>query len=94
MWRRLLDAVVLRSRIPIDVDPLEPLGVWILQVLDDPQPSAIVKLDRHRLPHQRLRRHDADLKSLGDGHPRDRFIGRESLRQRGRCVPDTDERRE
>ena len=67
--RRLGDAVVDGPRVAIDRDPLQPGGVGILQVLDDPEPAPVVELDRHRLADHRLGRDQTDLEAIGDGHP-------------------------
>ena len=57
--RRLGHAIVGRPRVSIDRDPLQPGRVGILQVLDDPEPAPVVKLDGHRLSDQRLARRRA-----------------------------------
>ena len=73
--RRLGDAVVGGPRVAIDRDPLQPGGVGILQILDDPEPAPVVELDRHRLADQRLGRDEADFQAVGDGHPPGRLLG-------------------
>ena len=78
--RRLGDAVVGGPRIAIDRDALQPGGVGVLQVLDDPEPPAVVELDRHRLADHRLGRDEADLQALGDRHPPRRRFRRKPLR--------------
>ena len=63
--RRLGHAVVLGPRVAIHLHPLQPGGIRILQILDDPQPARIVELDGHRLPHQRLGGHELDGQPRG-----------------------------
>ena len=47
--RRIGNAVVDRPRIAIDGNPLQPGGIRILHVLNDPEPAPVVKLDGDRL---------------------------------------------
>ena len=68
VWRRLGNPVVLDSRITVDVDTLQPRGIWILQVLYDPQPTTVVEFDRDWLPDKRFASHQIDCKTVGHGH--------------------------
>ena len=79
--RRLGDAVVDGPRVAIDLDPLQPGRVGILQVLDDPEPAAVVEFDGDRLADHRLGGDEPDLQAVGDGHPPHRLLGGEPLGQ-------------
>jgi len=52
--RRLRNPVVLGAQILIHLHRLEPFGDWELQILQHPEPAAVVEGDAHRLPHHRL----------------------------------------
>jgi hypothetical protein len=79
-WR-LGDPVVLGPREPVDLHPLESLGVGVLQILNDPQTAAIIKLNRDGLTDQRLSCDEADLKTRMRLHLSQRFFRRMPLRQ-------------
>ena len=59
--RRVGHPVVLGAKILVDGDRLQPRRIGILQVLDDPEPAALVEAGRKRLPHHRLGREDLDV---------------------------------
>ena len=80
--RRLGDAVVLRAQELIDLHRLEPGGVRILQILDDPEPAAVVERHANRLANLRLACYQADLETVGHGHAADGVTGGEPARQR------------
>ena len=63
--RRFGHPVVLGAEVLVDRHRLEPGRIGILQVLDDPEPAALVEAGRHRLPHHRLGREDLDVKPVG-----------------------------
>ena len=75
-------AVVFGARPAVDFHALEAGRVRILQVLDRPQPAAVVAFHEDRLPDHRLAGEECCLESLGDGHPLCGFLGRETLRER------------
>ena len=66
--RRLGHAVVDGARVAVDLDPLQAGGVGILQVLDDPEPAAVVELDGDRLADHRLGGDELDREAVGRPH--------------------------
>ena len=72
--RRLGHAVVYGAGITIDLDTLQSRGIRILQVLNNPQPAAIIKFDSHRLADERLRSNQLYLEAVRDLHTPGRFV--------------------
>ena len=72
------DAVILGAQVLIDGYWLEARGVGILQVLDDPEPAAVVKVCGQRLPHHRLGCEDFNVKAGRHDHAPDGLFGREA----------------
>ena len=81
--RRLGDAVVLGPEVLVDRHRLEPGRVGILQVLEDPEPPALVEAGRDRLADHRLGGEDLDVEPLGHDHPPGGLVRRESARRLG-----------
>ena len=61
------------------VDRLQSGWIRILQVLNDPNPPAIVEGHGHRLPHVRLTGDQADVKALGCLEPLESLVRRKGL---------------
>lgn len=72
--RRFGDAIVFGARVPVDLHPFQPSRVGILQVLDDPQSSAVIEFNAYGLADERLRRDDARLEAVCHLHPLDGFL--------------------
>ncbi len=90
--RRFGNPVVHGSRIPVDLHAFEAGGIGILQILHDPQPSAIVEFDANRLAHLRLGGHQVDRETVGSGHLGGRNLGRITLRAAGKGAPQRQKR--
>ena len=77
--RRVGDAVVNRPRVSIHLHAFQTGRVGILQVLNDPQPPAVVELGADRLPNDRLGGDEIDAEAGGDGHVPGGLVGRITL---------------
>ena len=82
--RRLGDAVVDRARIAIDLDSLQTRRVRVLQILHDPEPAAVVEVDRDRLAHCWFTRRNLNSEANRHGHFPGRRVGRIALSSRVR----------
>ena len=60
--------IVFGAGIAIDADSPESCGVWILQILNYPQPTAIIKLDAYRLADQRFAGDQLHFETFSDCH--------------------------
>src|SRR5262249_1695000 len=81
--RRLGDAVVDGARVAVYLDALESCRIWILKVLDNPEPAAVVEVDGHGLPHQRLSSDKADRQPFRNLHAPLGFVWGKAL-----CAPE------
>src|SRR5207245_2668158 len=90
------NAVINCARVAIDFRTLEAGWIGILQILDDPQASAIVELDAHRLTHKRLRSQQLHREAVGRLHAPHRGVRRETLTKQdcAPCADKNDEREE
>ncbi len=60
IWRRFRDMVVDISPIFITADNLETGGMWVLAVLDHPQPATFIEFQVQRLGNLWFAEHDVD----------------------------------
>ena len=77
---RIRDTVVLGAQVLIDRDRLEPRRVGILKILDHPEPAALVKTRRERLPHHRFGSEHLDVEARRHNHPPRSLFRREAAR--------------
>ena len=61
----------------------EPVGVRVLQVLQHPEPPAIVEGHAHRLPHQRLGSEELQLQPFCHANALGGFLGQSCLGRLG-----------
>ena len=74
--------IVNRARPPIDLHALQPGRVGVLQVLNRPDPTAIIALHEDGLPHIRFGREELHGEPIGGFHPLRGFRGSEATRIR------------
>ena len=80
-WR-FGDAGIDRARPAVHLHSLEPGGCRVLQVLDGPEPAAVVELDEDRLANVRLGRVEVHGQSVGRHHPGRGHVRSKALRPR------------
>ena len=78
--RRLGHPVVLGAEVLVHLHRLEPVGDRVLQVLQHPEPPAVVEGDGHRLLDHRLAGDQLDLQALGHLERLLRLLGRNRRR--------------
>src|SRR5439155_20785418 len=77
-WR-LGNLVIDGARVAINFDARQAGGVWILEVLNDPKPAAIIEFDRDGLRDHRFAGKKRSLEAVWDGDVRSGFGGRVAL---------------